>query len=51
VVSRANFPDLYRRAADYIDKILHGAKPADIPVKQPIKVDLHESRVYSQKKF
>jgi hypothetical protein len=39
-VIRRKLPNQFRRAADLIDKILRGAKPADIPVEQPTKFDL-----------
>ena len=36
----ASLTELYRRAATYVDRVFHGAKPADLPIEQPTKFDL-----------
>ena len=43
-----NLPDLHRRAADFVDKILRGAKPAEVPVEQPTRFDLVVNLITAQ---
>jgi putative ABC transport system substrate-binding protein len=43
-----HFPDLWRRAGDYVDKILRGTKAADIPVEQPVKFELVVNQIVAR---
>jgi putative tryptophan/tyrosine transport system substrate-binding protein len=43
-----NFPDLWRRAGDYVNKMLRGTNPGDIPVEQPVKFELVVNRIVAR---
>jgi ABC-type uncharacterized transport system substrate-binding protein len=44
----ANFPDMFRHSAEIVDKILRGARPADIPIEQPTKFELVVNRIVAK---